>query len=199
MSMKKVVNAFVQGFTAKKAQEEAEARAEYLALLRRVARGEPTPDDTHERTADVLARARRTPEDFVRDTEELAELLRLSDLARALPAREARRREARDALADAREELKRVIREGEARLAELDTAHDHAADEQAEAHAARDQLLDLLGDRSGYYARLDDLGATRDAGADKDEEKLAAELERVTAALLDLAAYDPFRPRESPS
>ena len=197
--MSQFVNAFVQRFTDHKAQEQAEARAEYLALLRRAAREQPAPEDTHERVTAVLERAGRTPEDFARDTEELAELLRLADRARALPAREARRREARTALADAREELKRVIREGEARLAELGSAHDHAADEQAEAHAARDQLLDLLGDRSGYYARLDELDAARVAGADKDVEKIAAELERVTAALMDLAAYDPFRPGESPS
>lgn len=196
--MSKIVNAFVQTFTERKAREQAEARAEYLALLHRLAHDQPAPEDTDERVAAVLDKVGRTPMDFAGDVDDLAELVRFADLARDLSAREAASREARTALADARAELKRVIADGEARLAALDQAYDRAADRVSEAHDAREQLLDRLGDRKGYYARLDDLRAAQEAGEGQEAQKLRAGLERVTAALLDLAAFDPFRPRESP-
>ena len=194
----KIVNAFVQSFATKKAREVENARAEYLTLLHRLAREDPSADDTHEKIAALLERVVRTPEDFARDVDELAGLVRLADAARELAPREAACAQARTAFAEARAELKKLVAEGEARLSALERAHDDAAAELAAAHAAREQLLDLLGDRKGHYARLDEVRAAVEAGATKDAEKLRAELDRVTSALFDLAAYDPFRSREAP-
>lgn len=190
------VHDFVHRVTQKKESELAAARTEYLALLHRLARGQAGPDDTDDRALALLDLLGRSPQQFSRDVDQLTALVRLADAARDLPAREAATREARTTLAETREELKRTIDEAEARLSALERAHDDAAAKLNEAHAAREQLLDLLGDRKGYYARLDDLRAAQEAGAGQEAQKLTAGIERVTAALLDLAAYDPFAPVE---
>ena len=186
------VHDFVHRVTQKKESELAAARAEYLALLHRLARGQAGPEDTDERALALLDLLGRSPEQFSRDVDQLGALVRLADAARDLPAREAATQEARTALAETREELKRMIDKAEAQLAALERAHDDAAARLNEAHAAREQLLDLLGDRKGYYARLDDLRAAQEAGKDQEAQKLRGGIEGVTAALLDLAAYDPF-------
>lgn len=186
------VHDFVHRVTSKKESELAAARAEYLALLHRLARGQSGPDDTDDRALALLDLLGRSPQQFTRDVDQLGSLVRLADAARDLPARETATREARTTLAETREELKRMIDKAEAQLSALERAHDDAAAKLNEAHAAREQLLDLLGDRTGYYARLDDLRVAQEAGEHQEAQRLRAGIDRVLAALLDLAAYDPF-------
>ncbi len=189
-----------------------EARAAYRAMLFRLAREEPGPDDTPATVHAISKEAGRGVGELEADLRAVVELVGLAADARRLAELRDADRQAAGVLRAGQEEHARVVAAADARLRELERARDETSGQLYGAADAQRALLQRLGLDEAYEAAVDGLAAVEQAladGAALDADavlELGAEVERRRAEVwavweraMGLGDHDPFRAPLAPA